>query len=73
MVEEPQRSVRKDHSMLIGSLDALLVHNASAGRGQVTHAALPRTVYVVGEREESITGTRHAVKFGGPIFLLSFS
>ena len=54
VVEQSQRSMCEHNTMLIRSLDALSIHHASTWCSQVLHTALPRPVYVIGEREESV-------------------
>lgn len=62
MMEKPQRRVSKYDFVLVRRLDALLVHDTSWWRGEIPHAALPRAVDVIREREERIAGTRHAIE-----------
>ena len=61
-MEKPQRRVSKNDFVLVRRLDALLVHDTSRWRGEIPHAALPRAVDVIREREERIAGTRHAIE-----------
>lgn len=70
MVEQSQRSVRKDYAVLIGSLNALFVHDASTGRREVPHATLPCAMNVIREGEKCIARASNAVKFDRPLFLL---
>ena len=63
VVEEPQRGVAKHHIMLIRRFNALFIHNTSTGCSEVSDTTLPCTMNIVREREERITGTRHAIEF----------
>lgn len=62
MMEKPQRRVSKNDSVLVRRLDALLVHDTSRWRGEIPHAALPRAMDVIREREERIARTRYAIE-----------
>ena len=62
VMEKPQGRVSENYSVLVRRLDAFLVHDASGRRGKVPRAALLRAMHVVREREERITGARHAVE-----------
>lgn len=70
VVEQPQRCVREYHIMLIRCFDALCIHHAPSRRGKVLHSTPPRTMHVVGEREECITRTRYAIKLGSMLLAL---
>jgi hypothetical protein len=70
MVEQSQRSMRKDYAVLIGSLNALFVHDASTGRREVPHATLPCAMNVIREGEECIARASDAVKFDRPLLFL---
>src|SRR5712675_2276346 len=61
-MEKPQWRVSENDSVLVRRLDALLVHDASRRRGEVPHATFLRAMHVIREREERVTGTRHAIE-----------
>ena len=63
MVEEPQRGVAKHHTMLIGRLNTLFVHDTSTRCSKVSDPTLPCTMNIVWEREECVTGARHPIQF----------
>lgn len=62
MVEQPQVGVCENDVVLIRRLDALLVHDASAGCSKVLDAATERPVDVVGEGEERVARARDAAE-----------
>ena len=62
VVEQTEIRVRKHYLMLVGSLDALCIHDAPTRRSEVLHATLPRTMHVIGEREECIARARHTLQ-----------
>ena len=62
VMEEPQRRVSENHSVLVRRLDAFLVHDTSGRCREIPNAALPCAMHVVPEREERIARTRHAVE-----------
>jgi len=63
----------KHHSMLVRCLDTFLIHDTSARSGQILHTALPRSMHVIREWEESITRTCGFIQLLPPLlpFLLT--
>lgn len=66
-MEQPQRGVRKHHTMLIRCLDTFFVHDTSTRRCQILDPTLPGPVHIVWEGEECITRAAHTIQLGRPL------
>ena len=67
MVEQPQRGVHKHHPMFVRSLDALIIHDTSTRRRQISDSTFPRPMHIIREREESIARTAHTIQLTRPL------
>ncbi len=62
VMEKTQRRVSKNDSVLVRRLDALLVHDTSGRRGEISNAALLCAMNVIWEREKCVAGACHAIE-----------
>lgn len=70
-MEQSQRGVSKDYSVLICGLDTLCVHYTSTWSSEIFHPTLPSTVNIVREWEERVTRTCYSLELVRPFFFLN--